>query len=220
MRTPYLIYVVTDEKVSGGRSHLEIATAAVAGSADVVQLRAKDSDAKALLETARRIREVTRAKATLFIVNDRLDVAILSGADGVHLGQDDIPVAEARRMVPPGFIIGVSTGTVEEALNAERDGADYLGLGPVFPTTSKDDAGPVCGLELLREVKSAVRIPVVAIGGITLDNAASVMESGADGLAVISAVLVPEDMGSACLELRQRVSDPLTEVRSTRTSVR
>lgn len=208
MRRDYLVYVVTDERISGGRSHSEIAAAAVAGSADVVQLRAKDGSGKSMLEAAKAIRELTRGTDTLFIVNDRLDVAIISEADGVHLGQDDIPVADARRITPPGFIIGVSTGTVEESVKAEADGADYIGLGPVFPTTSKDDAGPVCGLELLREVRASVRIPVVAIGGITMENASSVSECGADGLAVISAVLVPEDIRSACLELRERVSRP------------
>ena len=208
MRAQYLVYVVTDEKVSGGRSHVEIAAAAVAGSSDVVQLRSKDADGKSTLDTAKRIKELTRGTGTMFIVNDRLDVALLSGADGVHLGQDDIPVAEARRISPPGFIIGVSVGSVEESMKAEKDGADYVGLGPVFSTTSKDDAGPVCGLGLLSEVKSSVQIPVVAIGGITMENAESVIEAGADGLAVISAVLVPEDISAACLELRQRVSAP------------
>ncbi len=206
MSLRYLVYVVTDEKVSRGRSHEEIAAAAVAGSADVIQLRAKNGDAKDILAAAKRIRDLTCGTQTMFIVNDRLDVALLSGADGVHLGQDDISVAEARRISPPGFIIGVSVGNVEESIIAERDGADYVGLGPVFTTTSKDDAGPVCGLELLREVKGSLKIPVVAIGGITMDNALSVMESGADGLAVISAVLVPEDISAACLELRDRVS--------------
>ena len=205
MSRPYLVYVVTDETVSGGRSHLQITERAVEGGADVVQLRAKGLEGRAMLNVAKDMRDATKGTDTLFIVNDRLDIAILANADGVHLGQDDIPVDEARRISPPGFIIGVSVGSVEESLRAEKEGADYIGLGPVFATTSKDDAGPVCGLDLLNSVKDSVGIPVVAIGGITMDNAPSVIGAGADGLAVISAVLVPEDIAAACLELRKRV---------------
>ncbi len=199
---PYHLYVVTDEVVSGGRSHTSIAEAAVSGGADVVQLRDKGMQGGMMLQVAESIRAATVGKDTLFIVNDRLDIALLSGADGVHLGQDDIPVSKARDITPPGFIIGVSAGNLEEALRAEEEGADYVGLGPIFPTGSKDDAGPACGLESLREVSEALSIPVVAIGGISFENAADVVKAGAKGLAVISAVLRSEDITSSCRELK------------------
>jgi thiamine-phosphate pyrophosphorylase len=135
-------------------------------------------------------------------VNDRLDIALACKADGVHLGQDDIPARLARPLSPPGFIIGVSAGTLEEAVQAEKDGADYIGLGPVCHTGSKKDAGPVCGFDLITRVKKSVGIPVVAIGGIGPDNAKEAIVAGADGLAVISAVVSQDDITGAakCLK--------------------
>jgi len=132
-------------------------------------------------------------------------VALASGADGVHLGQDDLPARLVRKLCPQGFIIGVSAGTLEEALQAERDGADYVGLGPVFSTTSKDDVGPTCGLTTLRAVKDRVAIPVVAIGGIGHHNVAEVISSGADGLAVISAVVSRDDVELAARQLKSLI---------------
>jgi thiamine-phosphate pyrophosphorylase len=136
-------------------------------------------------------------------VNDRLDVALQTGADGVHLGQADMPLKFARRVAPKEFVIGISAGTLQEALDAERDGADYVGLGPIFPTQSKSDAGADCGLDLLREVKSRVSIPVVAIGGIGTGNAAAVIAAGADGIAVISAVVSQDDVTGAARRLKE-----------------
>ncbi|MDI3483028.1 MAG: thiamine-phosphate pyrophosphorylase [Candidatus Methanomethylophilaceae archaeon] len=210
MKRSYFLYVITDENVSGGRDHVRIAAEAVRGGADVVQLRDKYSTGERMLQAAKEIREITKRAGTAFIVNDRLDVALLSGADGVHLGQEDIPLQDARDLCPEDFLIGISVGSIEEALEAEAGGADYIGLGPVFPTTSKEDAGQACGLALLREVKKKISIPVVAIGGITFDNAPEVVRAGADGLAVISAVLKREDIAAACRELR----DLICKVRS------
>jgi len=206
------LYVITDEMIGGRRSHLEIAQRAIAGGADVIQLRDKTCSPLALLRAARDIRSITRKSGTLLIINDRLDVAIASGADGVHLGQDDIAVSTARQLAPSGFIIGVSVGTVEDAVGAEREGADYLALSPTFSTASKNGAGPGHGLGRLREIRRAVSIPVIAIGGINRQNAGDVIAAGADGVAVISAVVASPDITAAVRELR----DILQESRRSR----
>lgn len=198
----YDLYVITDEALSHGLSHVEIARRAVEGGADVIQLRDKGMSGKGLMKCALEIREVTRKAGALFIVNDRLDVALASGADGVHLGQDDIPSSSARAISPPGFIIGVSVGNVEEAIQAERDGADYVGLGPICHTGSKSDAGPACGFDVIASVKKAVSIPVVAIGGLGPQNAGKAIEAGADGIAVISAVVGQADIAGAARRLK------------------
>lgn len=201
----YDLYVVTDEHISGGRSHAEIALEAVRGGADTIQLRDKKSSGKYLLAAAKAIRVITQDAGVVFIVNDRLDIALLSHADGVHLGQDDLPISEIRPLCPPGFIIGISVSTVAEAQQAQAEGADYLGPGPIFPTTSKGDAGPQCGLDVLKEMKASVSIPLVAIGGINSRNVQDVIRSGAEGVAVISAVLAQKNIASACRELRAQV---------------
>ena len=202
MSKTYDLYVITDESLSKGHTHVDLARMALAGGADVIQLRDKKLGGKELLKYALEIRELTKNSGALFIVNDRLDVALASGADGVHLGQDDLPAGFVRKLCPPGFIIGVSAGTVDEAIHAERDGADYVGLGPIFNTASKTDAGPACGLDTLRAIKGSITIPVVAIGGIGQYNAADVLSSGADGLAVISAVVSQDDVELAARRLK------------------
>jgi thiamine-phosphate pyrophosphorylase len=202
----YGLYVITDEKLSKGLTHLEIARRAIAGGADVIQLRDKNADCHYLGRCAAEIRVIAKEAGVPFIVNDRLDIALQARADGVHLGQEDTPLKFARRLVPKGFVIGVSAGTLDEARKAERGGADYIGLGPVFPTTSKCDAGAVCGLNLLREVKSLVSIPVVAIGGIDMHNAVEVIAAGADGIAVISAVVSQDDIAGATRALKRIIS--------------
>ena len=150
---------------------------------------------------------MTEANNVMFIVNDRLDIALLSKADGVHVGRLHVPVRSVRRIVPKDLIVGASACNVEEAKDAERDGADYIGLGPIFTTTSKLDAEPTCGLETLRAVKEEVTIPVIAIGGIDLMNVSSVIKAGADGIAVISAVVSKKDVTGATRELKRRITD-------------
>ena len=199
--------VITDEIIACGRSHVEIAQRAVAGGADVIQLRDKTCSPLALLRTARDIRSITRKSGTLFIINDRLDMAIACGADGVHLGQDDMPLSTARQLAPPGLIIGVSVGSVDEAEQAEREGADYLALSPTFSTASKNGAGPGHGLDRLREIRRAVSIPVIAIGGINRQNAGGAVAAGADGVAVISAVVASPDITAAARELKDIVQE-------------
>jgi len=185
------LYVITDPHLGGG--HLAAAHAALQGGARIVQLRDKEATTRQLVEYAQALRALTREYGALLIINDRLDVALAVEADGVHLGQDDMPVPLARRVAGEQLIIGVSAETVEEALRAESEGADYLGVGPMFATATKPDAGTPVGPERLREIKQHVRLPVFGIGGITLQNAAHVLQAGADGICVISAILTAPD---------------------------
>ncbi|WP_067048751.1 thiamine phosphate synthase [Methanofollis ethanolicus] len=202
----YDLYVITDGEVGRGLSHLDQARLAVAGGADVVQLRDKTMNTSDLLREARAIREVTAAAGALFIVNDRLDVALAVGAEGVHLGQADLPVEEARVLAPPGFIVGLSVGDVAEAVEAVAGGADYVALSPTFSTASKADAGPGHGLATLRAIRSAVPVPVLGIGGIGPENVADVIAAGADGVAVISAVVGQEDVTAAARTMKALVA--------------
>jgi thiamine-phosphate pyrophosphorylase len=199
------LYVVTDAELSQGLGHLEVARRALSGGADVIQLRDKKLPARELYRLAAELSKMAHPSGAALIVNDRLDIALAAGADGVHLGQDDLPVALARRLSPPGFIIGASVGSVEEAVRAERDGADYVALSPLFSTRSKVDAGTGHGLEVLRAVRRAVSIPLVAIGGIDQSNVAEVIAAGADGVAVISAVVGASDVEGAARNLRALV---------------
>lgn len=191
------LYVVTDQDLAFGLPHSEMARRAVLGGADVIQLRDKTLPSRELVRAGREIRKITRKAGALFIVNDRLDIAFACGADGVHLGQDDLSCETARQLSPPGFVIGVSVGSADEAVSAERQGADYVAVSPVFPTGSKSDAGPGYGLAMVREIRAAVSIPVIAIGGIGPANAADVIGAGADGIAVISAVVSQPDIAAA-----------------------
>ena len=198
----YALYIITDENIGHGKTHAEIAGLAIAGGADAIQLRDKSCSSRELVRIGRDIRGITRRSSVLFIINDRLDVALACGADGVHLGQGDMRTDVARQIAPPGFIIGVSVSTVYDALQAEREGADYVALSPVFSTGTKPDAGPGHGLEVLREIRRNVSVPVIAIGGISRENIRDVIAAGADGVAVISAVAGAEDITAAARELK------------------
>lgn len=167
---------------------LRLATLLADGGAAILQLRMKDAAAADVLRNARALVALTRARRLPLIVNDRVDVALAAGADGVHLGQEDLPLAAARPLVPAGFIIGVSTHDEEQARAAAAAGADYIGFGPCFATRSKRNPDPVVGVERLARVCRDVRIPVVAIGGITLDTVRAVAAAGAAAAAVIAAV--------------------------------
>lgn len=169
--------------ISSG-DHVDIIKAACQAGARVVQYRDKRSDKKALLENAREIREITSRYGSLFVVNDHLDVALIAGADGVHLGQDDLAVRDARRVAPPHFIVGCSTHSLEQAQEAERQGADYIGIGPVFPTPTKGDYRPI-GVSVVAQVLGAVSIPVVAIGGLTLENMGELKQIGIRNVAMV-----------------------------------
>jgi thiamine-phosphate pyrophosphorylase len=204
-RGDWRVYVITDPHGARGRSHREIADAAIRGGATAVQLRMKEEPTRLLLDAARAIAPLCRAAGVAFLVNDRVDVAMIAGADGVHVGQDDLPPAEVRALMGPRALIGVSAATIEEAIAAERAGADYLGVGAVYATASKSDAGAPVGLTRLTEIRRAVVLPVVGIGGITADNAAAVVRAGAQGVAVITAVTLADDMVAAVQRLRRAV---------------
>jgi thiamine-phosphate pyrophosphorylase len=190
----YGLHIVTDAQLTPGRGHKDIAAAAIEAAAPVLQLRDKLLSDAAFYTQALALREITRRAGTLFIVNDRVDIALAVRADGVHVGETDMPARVARRLIGSKLILGVSAGSLDEALTAAADGADYVGFGPVFATATKDDAGRPTGLELLRQVKSAVRLPVVAIGGISEQNIQAVAEAGADAAAVVSCIVCAQDM--------------------------
>jgi thiamine-phosphate pyrophosphorylase len=196
--------VITDERLGRGRSHVEIAEAAIRGGADVIQLRDKTASGRRLHEIAIALRRLTRDAGVPFIVNDRLDVALAADADGVHVGRHDLPAAAARRILGPGRILGVSAETLEDAVTAARDGADYLGVGPVFEArSSKADAGEPLGLDLVARIRRECRLPIVAIGGIDAGNARLVRDAGADAAAVISAVVSADDIAEAARHLKR-----------------
>jgi thiamine-phosphate pyrophosphorylase len=181
------LYAITDRQLSNCASE-EIVARLLAGGARLIQLRDKEASAKELLEAARACLHLTRASGATLIINDRVDVALAADADGVHLGQEDLAVEEAREVLGPEKIIGLSTHSLEEARRALETSANYLAIGPVFPTTTKENPAPVVGLELLRAVRALTVRPLVAIGGITLERAPEVMAAGADSVAVISAL--------------------------------
>ncbi len=199
--TNFDLCVITREVAHLHRGHLEVAQAALAGGATVIQLRDKERPGKALLSLAQELRQLTRAYQATFIVNDRLDIALASEADGVHLGQDDLSIAIARRLLGPGAVIGASVTTAAQAREAAEAGASYLGVGPIFPTDSKADAGEAIGLAAIIHIGRAVSIPVLAIGGLTCDNVRSVIAAGAEGVAVISAVTDAPNMIAATAAL-------------------
>lgn len=205
MRGSLDLCVVTDPRLARGKDHVAIAQAALAGGADMIQLRDKAGALRALLPQARAIRGLCRAAGALFIVNDRLDLALAAGADGVHVGQEDLPAEAARRLLPPGGILGVSTHNREQAEAARAAGADYIGFGPMFPTGTKETGYTPRGLEALREIRAAVPLPILAIGGVTLENVAAVIAAGATAPAVISAVVAAADVEAAAAEFRRRI---------------
>ena len=201
------LYVITDRGLSKGRSHLEVMRAAIEGGATAIQLRDKEATTRELVEVGRALRELARQRGVAFIVNDRVDVALAVDADGVHVGQDDMPARLARKLLGLDKIVGVSASTVEEALQAQADGADYVSASPVFSTPTKPDAAPPTGLEGLRAFVEALRVPVVAIGGINEGNVGEVIKAGAAGVAVISAVVAAPDVAEAARRLRQRIEE-------------
>jgi thiamine-phosphate pyrophosphorylase len=205
MRRPIHLCVITDATLVPGRDHVTIAEAALAGGADMIQLRDKAPDLRRLLPQARRIRAACRARGAIFIVNDRLDLALAAGADGVHVGQDDLPASLARRLLGSHLVLGVSTHDLAQAGAAAAAGADYIGFGPMFGTRTKDTGYTPRGTAMLREVRDSVRVPIVAIGGITLENVGEVITAGADAPAVISAVAGAADVAAAAREFQERV---------------
>ncbi len=196
------LYAVTDRELLGNTSEVEAARLCYEGGADVVQLRAKNVDGGELLTVAKEMQKIAEEHCKYFIVDDRVDVAVLAGADGVHIGQSDIPVTETRRLCGDHMIIGVSVSNVEEAIKAVEGGADYLGVGPIFSTKTKSDAGDALGLDAIYDIRKAVDVPIVGIGGINRGNLLDVIHAGADGVAVVSAIMAQKDIKAAAHELK------------------
>jgi thiamine-phosphate pyrophosphorylase len=201
------LYLVTDRVLSGGRPLEKIVRESVAGGVTVVQLREKDARTREFLEEAFVLRKAASELGIPLIINDRVDIALACRADGIHLGQEDMHCAIARRIAGKDMIIGISVSTVEEALEAEADGADYLGVGPLFATPTKVDALPATGLGILGSIRQAVRIPLVGIGGINYTNAGDVIRAGGDGVAVVSAIMASPDPGAAARALRSVIDE-------------
>ncbi|MDR1374542.1 MAG: thiamine phosphate synthase [Treponema sp.] len=197
-----LLYLCTGRAPARGRPLAEVVEEAIAGGVTMIQLREKDASSREFYETAVELRALTRRHHIPLVINDRLDIALAAGAEGLHIGQSDLPLAAARRLAGRNLFIGVSVSTVEEALEAERNGADYLGAGAVYPTGSKADAGAAIGLKRLAEICAAAAIPVAGIGGIRAENAGAVIKAGAAGVAVISAILSQPGIGEAARNLR------------------
>lgn len=199
----YTLYLVTDRDLMKSESLEDAVRAAIEGGVTLVQLREKTASSRAFFDIARAVKKVTDSFDIPLIVNDRVDIALAVGAAGVHVGQEDIPAAEVRRLVGPGAILGVSASTVEKALAAERDGADYLGVGAMFATGTKADA-EVTSIAELSAIRDAVKIPVVAIGGIHENNMDVFAGTGIDGVAIVSAILCRDDVRQAAADLRRK----------------
>jgi thiamine-phosphate pyrophosphorylase len=195
------LYLVTDPDLSLGRPEQEIVGRAVAAGVTMVQYRDKDTSTRNMIHKTRLLAGICRSAGVALVVNDRLDVAMAGGADGVHLGQDDMELTDARRIVGESLIIGISVTTTEEAVAAEGAGADYLGANGVFPTGTKKDLGKPLGLEGVTRLAAATTLPLVAIGGINDKNAREVISAGADGVAVVSYIVGAEDIEKQCKSL-------------------
>lgn len=202
----YSLYLVTDRGLAGERSTLDIVKAAVRGGVTCVQLREKECPTLEFIEQALSIRDYLTTRGIPLIINDRLDVAQAVKADGIHLGQTDMPLDMARAIVGDSMIIGISAESLEDAVVAEKGGADYLGVSPIYATPTKTDTAPPLGLGGLRQIRATVKIPLVGIGGLNRENAAEVIRNGADGVAVVSAIVAAEDPEKAAAELSQLIT--------------
>jgi thiamine-phosphate pyrophosphorylase len=201
----YTLYLVTDSDLSRGRALLDIVRAAVDGGVTCVQMREKAVSSREYLERLSPVRELLRERGIPLFVNDRVDIALAVEADGVHLGQTDMPLSLARQIAGDRLIIGISCETAQDAIEAERGGADYVSVSPVFATPTKTDTAPALGLDGVRAIRAAVRLPVVTIGGINAANAADLIRAGADGICVVSAIVAAPNPRAAAASLRNIV---------------
>jgi len=199
------LYAIIDPARAGGRSPVGVAEALLAAGVRLIQLRDKHASSRELYASALLVAERVRKAGGTFVVNDRADVARAVDADGVHVGQDDLPVESARVLLAPGKLIGYSTHVLEQVREADRSSADYIAVGPIFPTSSKENPDRVVGLDGLRDARKATHKPLVAIGGITLDNSRAVIEAGADSVAVISALVGAHDIRKRAEEFFERL---------------
>jgi thiamine-phosphate pyrophosphorylase len=205
MKTIGRLHVLTDSELQSRWSHFDLARAALDGGAETIQYRRKHGPTRLMLKEAITIREVCRRRKVPLVVNDRVDVALFADADGVHLGQEDLPIALARDLLGPRRIIGGSADLADEAGAWHREGVDYVGIGPIFVTTSKRDAGPVLGISGLARAVRTASIPLIAIGGITAENLAEVLATGVHGVAVLGAVCLAADPAVAVAKLRSLI---------------
>ena len=205
-KSAMLLYAVTDRAWVGRQTLYEQVECAIRGGVTCLQLREKELDSGSFFEEAEKIKLLCNKSNVPFIVNDNVEIAVKCGADGVHIGQEDMAAAEVRRIIGKNMILGVSAQTVEQAKKAEQDGADYLGVGAVFPTSTKLDAADV-PYDTLKEICAAVKIPVVAIGGIKRENIKMLSGSGISGIAVVSAIFAAEDIENECRILKEITSD-------------
>lgn len=203
------LYVLTDRGLSRGRDDLTVVADAIDGGATAVQLRWKTGPLTEAVRVGRALHRLCRERGVLFVVNDRVDLALALGADGIHVGVDDLPLRETRALVGNRMVVGYSPPTLSAALAAVEDGADYLGIGPVYATSTKGDAGVPVGVEQVARVTAEVGLPVVGIGGIGASGAGAVVEAGAAGVAVISAVVGANDVRAAAREIRVEVDRAL-----------
>ncbi len=208
LKTDYTLYLVTDRSFLRGRSLLDEVLKAVRGGVTMVQLREKEAGGREFYQLALGLKEALRESGVPLIINDRLDMAMAVDADGLHIGQEDLPLPEVVRLWGKDKIIGLSVSSLGEACQGQKDGASYLGWGPVYATATKADALHPTGLALLREVKNRVSIPVVAIGGIDLSNLAAVRDSGADGAAVVSCLMDAPDIEKAARKMVELWKNP------------
>lgn len=198
------IYPVTCERLSAARSNLEVLQAVIRGGARIIQLREKESSGKDLYLLALAFREITQKAGVLLFINDHLDIAMAVQADGVHLGQDDLPVAVARRLAPE-LLIGASTHTVEEALRAELDGADYVNIGPIFPTKTKEGVRHYLGPDAIGVISKHLRVPYTVMGGINETNIDQVLAGGARRVAMVTAITQAPDIAEKVRSMRERI---------------
>lgn len=205
---PYGIYAITAEKFSLQRSNIEVVQAMIDGGVKIVQYREKrpSKSHRQMLAECRQIREMTRKAGVLFIVNDYVDIALLSGADGVHVGQDDLSVADVRRLVGPDKLIGLSTHHPEQAQQAQHDGADYIGIGPIFSTQTKDDVCDPVGLQYLEYAIANVHLPFVAIGGIKMHNIDEVIRRGAKTICLVTEIVGAQDITGMTKQLNEKMT--------------
>jgi thiamine-phosphate pyrophosphorylase len=203
------LYLVTDQSLTRGRPLADVVAAAVQGGVSCVQLREKNLGTREFLAQALLLKKLLGPLRVPLVINDRIDIALASGADGVHLGQSDLPVAEARKLLPPEVFIGWSVESMDDVLQSAALPVDYLGVSPVFATPTKTDAGPAWGLDGLARVRAATRLPLVAIGGMHAGNARDVLRAGADGLAVVSALCAADDPQAAAAGVRSVCDDEL-----------
>jgi thiamine-phosphate pyrophosphorylase len=200
------LYFITDRNLTN-KTIISDAISAINAGVKIIQYREKELSTREMYQEAKVIREITKDKGTILIINDRIDIALAVNADGVHIGQDDMPFEIAKEILGADKIIGLTVHNVDEAIVAEKLGADYLGVSPIFSTTTKKDAGKPAGLELIKKIKENVKTPLVAIGGINYDNIDEVLKVGIRNVAVISAIITKDDVENECKKFMGKIRE-------------